>query len=155
MTRERAEGPFKVEMEAFPLLRMASPSVAQFDQPSASSFFACIDAGLAREEPFVILLDARGVPHADEVRRKDFMQHLELRRPVIERQVVAFAAVCGSPLERGLVTAFMWFIRLALPIRIFGRESEAEAWLLARYQAAVPEHAWRAADQRMRRPITS
>ncbi|MFT3923560.1 MAG: hypothetical protein QM778_13600 [Myxococcales bacterium] len=136
MTRDRAEGPFRVELDAFPFVHMSSPSVAQFDQPSASSFFECIDRGLERGQPFVILLDARGVPHADEVRRKDFMRLLTARRADVEQRVVAFAAVCGSPLERGLVTAFMWFIRLSLPIRIFGNEGEAKAWLLARYEAA-------------------
>ncbi len=132
MTRANAEGPFSVDLAAFPLVRLGSPQVAQYDYPSADSFFACIDQGLARNEPFVVLHDARGVPHADELRRKQFMEHLEVRRHAIERLVVAYAAVCGSPLERGLITAFIWFIRLPLPIRIFGGELEARQWLLSR-----------------------
>lgn len=137
MTRANVEGPFRVDLTAFPLVHMGSPNVAQYDHPSADSFFGCIDQGLAREAPFVILLDARGVPHADDLRRREFMRHLEARRARIERTVVAFGAICGSPLERGVITAFMWFIRLPLPIRIFGHELEARSWLLGRYEASL------------------
>ena len=132
MTRASAEGPFSVDLSAFPLVRLGSPQVAQYDYPSASSFFECIDQALARNQPFVVLHDARGVPHADELRRKQFLELLEPRRADVERLVVAYAAVCGSPLERGVITAFMWFIRLPLPIRIFGAELEARHWLLSR-----------------------
>ena len=132
MTRAKAEGPFSVDLSAFPLVRLGSPHVAQYDYPSAASFFSCIDQALARNEPFVVLHDARSVPHADELRRNQFLEHLETRRSAVERLVVAYAAVCGSPLERGLITAFIWFIRLPLPIRIFGAELEARHWLLSR-----------------------
>jgi hypothetical protein len=133
MTRANAEGPFWVDLEDFPLVRMGSPQVAHYDHPSPESFFGCIDKALSRNQPFVLLHDARGVPHADERRRQGFMQLLEARRAEIERLVVAYGAICGSPLERGLITAFMWFIRLPLPLRIFGSEAEAKAWLLSRH----------------------
>src|SRR4051812_21797886 len=109
MTRANTEGPFRVDLGSFPLMHMSSPNVARYDHPSADSFFDCIERGLAQGQRFVILLDARGVPHADEIRRREFMRLLELHRPRIERLVLAFAAICGSPLERGLITAFMWF----------------------------------------------
>ncbi len=134
MTRVSEEGPFRVNVDAFPLLRISYPHVHQFASPSNASFFSCLDRGLAFNAPFVILHDARGLPQVDDAKRREFLEFLELRRTRLERQVVACASLCSSPVERGLITAFIWFMRISVPIRIFEQETEATAWLMNQYE---------------------
>jgi len=136
VARNQLEGPFQADLSQFPLLRIASPNLAQFDHVDIPSYFACIDAGLARQLTFAILHDARALPHVDDVRRHAFVEAVDQRRTAIVSHVAAYAGLVSSPLERGVITAFMWFIKLPFPIRLFTSESEANRWLLSRLQAA-------------------
>jgi hypothetical protein len=136
MTRAGAEGAFTVDLGGFPLVRLNSPDISQYDQVSVPSYFACLDLALAKNAPFVILHDVRGNPPVSDANRREFLEHLEPRRARIEQLVIAYASTCGSPLERAIITAFTWFIKLPLPIRIFTSETEARTWLLTRYESA-------------------
>lgn len=136
MGRSQLEGPFGADLSQFPLMRILSPNVAQFDQVSIPSYFECLDLGLARQTTFAILHDARALPHVDDVRRHAFVDAVDQRRTQIVRHVTAYAGLVSSPLERGTLTAFMWFIKLPFPIRLFTNESEARLWLLSRVKAA-------------------
>lgn len=135
--RSQAEGPFEGRIAGFPSLEIRSPSVALYDHVCIDSFFACLDQALARREPFFIVHETHKSPHVDDGRRKQFMELLEQRRKEIERYVVAYAAVVSSPLERGLITAFIWFCKLPMPMRSFANRTEADAWLWARYDEIV------------------
>ena len=90
---------------------------------------ARVDSALALNAPFVVLHDVRDMPHVDDARRCEFMRELDARRPQVEAMLLGYAALVGSPLERGIVTAFAWFARLPVPVRLFAREVEASAWL--------------------------
>jgi hypothetical protein len=136
MTRTGVEGAFTVDLDGFPLVRYSSPNIVGCDRVSVPSYFACLDRALAKNVPLVILHDVRGNPPVSDQDRKDFVAAVDVRRARIEQLVVAYAAVCGSPLERAIITAFTWFIKLSFPIRIFTSEAEAKAWLSSRYEAA-------------------
>ncbi len=137
MTRANEEGPFRVNVDEFPLLRITYPHAQQFSTPSNQSFFSCLDRGLAFNAPFVILHDAQGLPQVNDIQRREFLELLDLRRTRIERQVVACASLCSSPIERGLITAFIWFMRLSVPVRMFEHEAEARAWLMKHYEKST------------------
>jgi len=134
--RTQLEGPFLADLGSFPLLEIASPNVAHYDHVSIPTFFDCVDQGLARKTRFAVLHDARAIPRVDDVRRQEFMELLDPRRPEVVKYVAAYAAIVSSPLERGLITAFMWFIKLPFPIRLFANADEARIWLLSRVKAA-------------------
>ncbi len=134
--RNQLEGPFVAELSSFPLLVMASPSLLHFDRVSVPSFFHCVDQGLARDVRFAVLHDARAMPHADDLQRQHFMQLVDARRPDLVKHVTAYAAVVASPLERGQITAVMWFVKLPFPVRLFTTETAARTWLLGRLDAA-------------------
>ena len=63
--------------------------------------------------------------------------HIDRRRDGINGRAVAYAAVVSSPFERGIVTAFAWFVKLRLPIRLFPRLEDAESWLWQRHTEFV------------------
>ncbi len=135
MSRSQVEGHFTPHIDEYPLIGIRSPSVAGFDHVHVPSFFSCVDLGLSRKQPFMLLHDARGMPHVDDARQRHFMRLLDERRVSATRYILAYAAVVGSPLERGIITAFIWFVRLPFPMRIFNHEAEARAWLWTRYDA--------------------
>lgn len=134
MSRARAEGLFSVELEAFPFVRLRSPLALEHDSVDVGSFFVCVALACAREQPFVVLHDARGMPYVDEPRQSAFLSQLAHFRPLIVRRTIAYAVVAHSPLERGLVTALRWSANLPIPIKLFGDEADARAFLLERYQ---------------------
>jgi hypothetical protein len=134
MARMRAAGPFSVDLEAFPFVRLSSPSASAYESVDVASFFVCAELAAARERPFVLLHDARGMPYVDEQRQASFLDELRRCRPIIARRTIAYAAVASSPLERGLITALTWSAKLPIPLRIFSGEFEARTFLLERYQ---------------------
>jgi len=133
MVRARAEGPFSIDLDAFPLVRMRSPSASEYERVDVASFFACADRVAARRAPFVLLHDARGLPYVDERRQRDFLALLLCRRRALPKHLLAYAAVVSTPLERGLITALAWSAHLPIPTRLFATEPEAQAFLLDRY----------------------
>ena len=136
MPRTQLEGRFVPSLANFPVLEIASPSVVHYDCVSIPSYFECIDRGLAMQTRFAILHDARALPHVDDLRRQEFQALLAPRRAEVIKHVVAYASVVASPLERGILTAFKWFIKLPFPIHLFTSEAEARSWLLSRVKAA-------------------
>lgn len=140
MARTRAEGPFSIELDAFPLVRLRSPSSQRFESVDVASFFACLDQAIARRMPFVLMHDARLLPYVDEQRQSCFFSLLARRRRYLARQLVAYAAITVTPFERGLITALAWSANLAIPTRLFATEADGEAFLRARY-ARLHSHA--------------
>jgi hypothetical protein len=135
MVRARAEGPFCVDLGAFPLVRIHSPSASEYEHVDVQSFFTAADAAMARRSPFAVLHDARDMPYVDEPRQARFLEELQRRRLLIGKYMRAYAAVVSSPRERGLITALGWSAHLPLPTRLFSNEPEASAFLLARCTA--------------------
>ncbi len=136
MARTQIEGPFVADLSSFPLLQIASPSVANYEHVNIASFFACVDRGLATQTRFAVLHDARALPHVDDLQRQHFVELIDARRAELGKHVAAYAAIVATPLERGIITAFMWFIKLPMPLRLFTNEAEARSWLLSRVKAA-------------------
>lgn len=94
------------------------------------------------------------MPRLDERAQHAFVAELTRRQPLIERFLLAYAAVVQNPLERGVLTALSWSTTLAFPRRLFAREPEARAFLLEVY-ARVGPRTRVVADQKMRRSSTS
>jgi hypothetical protein len=132
MVRARAEGPFSVDLAAFPLVRIHSPSASDYEHVDVQSFFVGADAAMARREPFALLHDARDMPYVDEPRQVRFLEELHRRRLLVGKYMRAYAAVVSSPRERGLITALGWSAHLPLPTRLFSTEAEASAFLFGR-----------------------
>lgn len=133
--RVEAEGAFRVSVDAFPLIYIEPPSATPYAYPSNTSFFRCLDQGLSLDVPFVVLHDATGLRHVNDQRGREFLSSLDQRRARIERQVLACAVLCDSPLERGIITAFIWFMRISVPVRIFGQYDAAKTWLVSQLDA--------------------
>lgn len=130
---EVREGHFAPRYDGTAIVRIDSPNVANYEAVNISSFFDGIDGGLERDQPFMVLHDARGIPPVDLPRRLEFLRCIDARRGQLNERVVAYGAVVSSPFERGLVTAFAWFVQLSLPIRLFPSVEEAEGWLRQRH----------------------
>jgi hypothetical protein len=141
MSRREYEGPFAADLSLFPILQLRSPHVASYEHVSIASYFDCVDRGLARLRPFVIMHDMRDIPPVDDARRVEFMEMLAARRPQVVRLLRGYGAVAESPLERGIVTAFAWFAQVPFPVRTFSSEADAEAWLQERLEAPAPRRA--------------
>jgi hypothetical protein len=135
--RSRAGGPFSVDLEAFPLVRVGSPT-GKWAEGDVAKFFACADRAISRRARFVLLHDARGMPRLTDRQQRSFLQELLRRHALIERFVLAYGAIAPSPLERGVLTALSWSTRLAMPRRIFATEAEATSYLLDVYARVAP-----------------
>src|SRR4051812_4860992 len=103
MSRREYEGPFAADLSRFPILHLRSPHVASYEHVSIASYFACVDRGLTRMRPFVIMHDMRDIPPVDETRRVEFMELLAARKPQVVRLLRGYGALAESPLERGIV----------------------------------------------------
>lgn len=133
----RAGGPFSVDLAAFPLVRVGSPT-GVWAEGDIAKFFACADRAISRRARFVLLHDARGMPRLTAPQQQSFLEELLRRRALIERFVLAYGAIAPSPLERGVLTALSWSTGLAMPRRIFASEAEATCYLLDAYARVGP-----------------
>jgi hypothetical protein len=135
--QSRAGGPFSVDLEAFPLVRVGSPT-GMWTERDVVEFFACADQAVSRRARFVLLHDARGMPRLTEPQQRSFLEKLLRRHTLIERFVLAYGAIAPSPLERGVLTALSWSTHLAMPRRIFATEAEATRYLRGVYARVAP-----------------
>jgi hypothetical protein len=136
--RGQAGEPSSVDLEAFPLVRVGSPRGHGWTSEDVEHFFACADRAISRRARFVLLHDARGMPRLDAEHQRRFLAELAHRRVLIERFMIAYAALVHSPLERGVLTALSWSVSLAVPRRIFASEPEAQSYLLDAYARVGP-----------------
>lgn len=118
---------YAVDASRWPLVTIGATAAVR-DNGALEATYAAADLLLARRQPFVTLIDVRGAV-SDPTRRKRMMTFVQERRPQFDHFLIATAAVVGSGLERGIVTAALWLLPGKPNIRVFTDRNEAEAWL--------------------------
>lgn len=124
-----------VDTSRWPLVRAwASDAEALSDPAALDATYAALEQVLARDRPFVTLFDLRGA-RSDATRRQRLAAWERTHEQAIQRLCVAHSVVLASPVERGLLTAYLWLREPVVPVRAFAGRPEAEQWALAQYQA--------------------
>lgn len=128
-----------VDPTRWPLVYARPPASADTRDASFDVFYAELDAVLARQRPYVALVDIRGVA-ASEARGQRFARWTARRDGALRKHMVALAYVVQSVDEREYVTAVVWQLKHSYHARVYSELSEAERWLLceyARHEAAI------------------
>lgn len=112
----------------FPLVRMRVVGEDDGQLPDLESAMSAAMALFAQGKPCVLVHDLRHA-HPDAVRRKKIKEWIA-SVPVEKRRLIkAYALVVHSAVQRGIVTALLWFFAHPLvPIQVFGDEASAVAW---------------------------
>jgi hypothetical protein len=118
---------YAVDVSRWPLVVIGATDAVR-DNRALEATYAAIEAALARRQPFVAMIDVRGAV-SDPTRRKRMIGFVQDRRAQLDHFLLATAAVVGSGLERGIVTAALWLLPGTANVRVFTDRNEAEAWL--------------------------
>jgi hypothetical protein len=118
---------YTVDTARWPLV-VVTPTAAVKDPAALEPTYVKLEAALARQEPFVVMLDMRGGA-SDPARRKRFTAWVERNDGNIRRYVLANAVIVGSAIERGFVTATTWVLGNPYVVKVFSDARSAEAWL--------------------------
>lgn len=124
---------YEVDTSCWPIVTLR-PTVAVREMAALDLTYVAMDAVLARKETFVVALDLRGSVSSAE-RRRRFNDWVERNGAAIRRYAVANAVIASSTVERGFVTAALWFLTPPIPMRVFATPRDAEAWLQQQYEA--------------------
>ena len=113
----------------WPLVRVTVP--ADVDLCGVEGYLAHVDRLLARRQPYVIVLDARGSQAMDAPCRQLLRDHR--RRIFIEAQryQLAMAFVVESAIQRAILGAILWVAPEPSPSKTFRTAEDAEAWATA------------------------
>jgi len=113
-------------------------TLSRFEMTDAefATYLDWTDKQFARGGKFAMLLDCRQAPNLPAQRRQIVG---ERARAAIERhpgQLVGFACIISSAVQRGAFTAILWITRRADTARAFSSVSEGEAWLASQLRSA-------------------
>ena len=120
---------WQLDMQSFPVARLRVVGEDDGQLPDWDSLVQAAEALLARDQPCVLVHDMR---HArpDAARRRLIKTWIAPVPPTRRRLIRAYALVAHTALQRGIVTAVLWFIPHPLmPIQVFADEASAIAWL--------------------------
>ena len=123
---------YRLELSRWPLVVIPGPGDRPAEQIDVDSFYAELDALLARDTPIVVLHDIRGMRRDASVRKR-FANWIDANGELLSRNLIAYALLLDSKLQRGIITAVLWLTRPRSPTRAFTDRDAAEAWLLDRY----------------------
>lgn len=121
---------YSVDSTRLPLV-VVSPTAHVHNDDALDATYVALERLIGLDQPLLLLFDLRGGTSSPK-RRQRLRSWQEARRDQLERNVTAMAAVVGSQLERGFVTAALWLFTPAFPMRVFTDKRDAETWLLAR-----------------------
>jgi hypothetical protein len=97
------------------------------------SFYAELDAALARRRAFVMLVDLRGIsPSLSRAER--FLAWTQRQDRTLSTFMVAMAHVVAATHEREYVTNTYWMMNRPLHTRMIANPADAERWLLTEYK---------------------
>lgn len=118
---------YSVDTSRWPLCTISSTPAVR-DNAALENTYVAVQALLARRERFTCLIDVRGA-YSEPSRRKRMMGFIQEHRAALDHYLVATAAVVGSSVERGVVTAALWLLPGTANIRVFTDANDAETWL--------------------------
>ncbi|HTV21130.1 MAG TPA: hypothetical protein VMG12_20735 [Polyangiaceae bacterium] len=124
----------RYDTSRWPLVSITLSSIEMTDA-ELDHYLNWMDQLFERGSKFAVLLDYRQAPDMKAKRRQLIG---ERSRAAMERhpgQLVAFAFVISSALQRGIFTAILWLSRSGDTARVFAGLSEGETWLASRLQS--------------------
>lgn len=103
--------------------------------PDFDSFLRALEMTQERQGRIVVVLD---LTHArpDPKRRQAIINWVQQNRDAVDRRILGIGVVAPSAIQRGLVTAVRWFVKMPFPIEVFPARRAALGW--------AEEHARRA-----------
>ena len=125
----------RYDTSRWPLVVVTLANVQMTDAEFAT-YLDWMDRLFLRRGKFAVLLDSRQAPPLAAKRRQTIGQR---HKAVVERhpgQLVAFAFVISSAMQRGIFTAILWITRSADTTRAFSSLSDGEAWLISQLREA-------------------
>lgn len=126
---------WRCETKEWPLVVLDLPPDADPRAVEQESFYQQVDALLQRGQRFATLHDLRRAERLDAVRRKRFAEWMKAREAQLRRLIVAHAPVVETAVQRGAITALLWFVTPPTETRIFTDPLEARGWLRDRIAA--------------------
>lgn len=127
-------------MDEWPLAVITSHGEGK--ELDAEELIAQIDPCLDRGEPFVTLHDMRGMPYAPAEVRSEFVRRVDVRAERIDGLIQAHAVVVNGQIQRGIVTAVVWFMAdRTFDTKAFTDPVAAKAWVMSQYEARVKAQA--------------
>jgi hypothetical protein len=117
-------------------LVVVTPGPAQMTDAEFQSYLDWMDKLFVRGGKFAVLLDSRRAPALEAKRRQIIGQR---HKAAVERhpgQLVGFAFIISSAVQRGIFTAIFWMTGSSDTTRAFSSLSEGEAWLMAQLRQA-------------------
>lgn len=121
----------RYDVSRWPLV-VVTLSQHEMSDAELTQYLDWMDELFLRGGKFAVLLDYRQAPYMPAKRR----QRIAARsKAALERhpgQLVAFAFIISSTMQRGIFTAILWMSRSGDTTRVFSSPSEGEAWLNSR-----------------------
>lgn len=97
------------------------------EEPDFESFVGGLDDLMQKQGPMVLLLDIRRA-RPNPTRRQRLVQWAQDNAQAFLKRVIAIAVVAPEAEQRGLVTAFGWFVQSPLPVEVFSTLQSAVDW---------------------------
>lgn len=126
---------WRCETSDWPLVVLDLPPDVDPRAVDQQSFFQQLDALLERGERFATMHDLRRAERLDAARRKRFADWMKLRDDRLRKLIIAHAPVVETSIQRGAITALLWFVTPPAETRIFTDPLEARVWLRERIAA--------------------
>lgn len=112
-------------------------AVGRMDAPDWQRMFDDLEALLAREQRFAVLLDAREAGLPDFADMRSCAAFLREREPLLARWHRGIACVTPSPMIRGLLKGVVQLSGMPMPVVMFEDGESAHAWLCERLELEV------------------
>jgi hypothetical protein len=121
---------YRVDESRLPLAIFESPGALPVAEIDTDSFYAELARILRKRQLFATLHDIRGM-RPDAARRRRFAQWVKENEAELRQRLAAHAVVVDSGIQRGTITAILWFTSSPCPMKVFDDREQAERWLLA------------------------
>lgn len=122
--------PYHVDLAPHPIALMVV--VGRLERHDWSRMFDDLEALLAREQCFAVLLDAREAGLPDFADMRDCVSFLREREPDFARLHRGLACVSPSPMIRGLLKGIIQLSAMPFPVVMLEDGASAHAWVCER-----------------------
>lgn len=120
----------RYDMSRWPLVVIAISKLDMTD-PELADYLDWMDALFDRGGKFAVLLDYREAPNMNAKRRRLIGARSKAAIESHPGQLVGFAFIVSSVVQRGIFTAILWLSSGADTTRVFASLSEGERWLVS------------------------
>ena len=125
----------RYDISRWPLV-IVTLSQLEMSDAELANYLDWMDELFLRGGKFAVLLDYRQAPYLEAKRRQLIGARTKAALERYPGQLVAFAFIISSAVQRGIFTAILWMSRSAETTRVFSSLSEGEAWLSSRLRSA-------------------